>query len=459
MGRGLPGLAVAVVLLTVSCDSGGADTAPVSEPRVQLPDLIPTDVKLPRVDIPLHAKAVQRCLHSDWHRPGPSDFAGYTGPVDWVEGQVEQERELELTTPVETKLLPPKKFDEVVARTNGEEDREESRVTRSLAWALGVTPHGIDVNFFLQGDGAELIAGFYLPGSDKLYVRKEKRLDDELVVLAHELGHAVTDQALGLPKSGGWSMVDDARLAAKSVVEGDASLIELRFLSQYISPKKARKTIKPHITYEGEFQAERRAGVPHFMIDRFMFPYQWGLAFVCSIYKARGWKGVNELYEDPPKTTAEIMFPERYLRGQKAEKPKPLGDLPAPWELTRSRPLGAFHLKTLFEAPGDLGRRTLDRPVARAASWAGGRLELWDNEDEETAAVGLSLVEHRDTPDLLCASIHEWYQAAFLEAEPEATEEGVVYRDENQKALISCEGRDVRVAIAPTIDLATALHD
>lgn len=118
-------------------------------------------------------------------------------------------------------------------------------------------------------------------------------------------------------------------------------------------------------------------------------------------------------------------------------------------------------MKSMFEAPGDVEKRALRRPLGRAASWDGGKYKLWivDDSDDESV-VGVSLVEHKDHPGLLCSSMNAWYKASFFDAKPELIADRVVaYSDEYQKAIIACSGRNVRIGIAPTQELAQAVVD
>ena len=379
----------------------------------------------------------------------------YTGPEDLVEGQVEISRSLDFERPP-VELLEGEAFDDAVADTAAGVPEDEEVTTKMLAWALGVTPQGFDVNFFFSGNDAGLIAGFYTPRDQRIVIKKSGKLDSEYVVMAHEFTHAATDQAFGLPPERLEPIIDDVSLARSSLVEGDAALAEMRVLSRLSPPKTVEKAIAAQIAFKDRFAKERGAGVPYLLIDTALFPYQAGLGFACSIFKEQGWAAINRAYSKPPTTTAQILFPERFLAREQALETQPLAKPGPLWQLRDEGQIGAAHLKAMFEAPGDNEDQALTRPLSRAASWGGGYYRVWTvGTADDEYAVGLSLVEHEDFDGLLCSSVSKWYQTAFGDAEPELVADRVVQLEGTQQdAILSCQGPNVTMAFAPTLDLA-----
>jgi hypothetical protein len=161
-------------------------------------------------------------------------------------------------------------------------------------------------------------------------------------VLAHEFAHAAVDQAFHPRNRGSGRLVDDSSLAIRALIEGEATLVEFRFLSRLSPLKRVKKAVRDHVDYRREFRGDRKNGVPYAIIEDLVFPYQWGLAFVCSVYKKRGWAGVNRLHKRPPLSTAEVIFPERYLKGNRPKAPPSLGKPPKPWKPYAKGTIGAF---------------------------------------------------------------------------------------------------------------------
>lgn len=455
--------ALVAVLSLSSCIPSTED----SRPKAATPSPTSTEATEPREKVPdlgslLAPRKMRTCM---FRKKIPADQATIRrlGLLAWLVGHVKSDRQINFDVPIsDLRLLEGSEFSaEIDKRVPRTTSKDEDKL-RLLAWALGLSPHGIDVNAFLDGGEATLIAGLYDQESGDVVIRsksEDRATPRGIITLAHELTHAATDQRFGLKNIEKTEVIDDRLLAYRSFVEGDASLVEFRFISRFSPPKAIKKGLEFQLGFEERLEKGRRGGMPELMIDSVVFPYQWGFGFVCAIYKEHGWAGVNRMYEKhPPTTTAQIMFPKRYLAREEAIKPARLPKLERPWRSIAKGTLGAAHLKSLFEAPGNIGKSALSRPVGRAASWAGGTYELWEAKDERFGSLALGLVEHERYPGLLCASMRAWYEASFPEAEVDETSDSLLsYEEDNQSAVISCEGSDVRVGISPDGEIAAQL--
>ena len=199
--------------------------------------------------------------------------------------------------------------------------------------------------------------------------------------------------------------------------------------------------------------------MPYLLIDNALFPYRWGLGFTCWVFKEKGWQGINRMYASPPTSSAQILFPERWLNGEEPRRTPRLVQPGSVWDARDQGQIGAAHLKALFEAPGDDEKQSLSRPLSRAASWAGGFYKVWTvGLTAREYAMGLSLVEHEDFDGLLCSSMRKWYQAAFPDARPELIDDGVLELDgRKQDAVLSCEGGTVMIGIGPYFKISRAI--
>ena len=426
-------------------------TEPPKPPRIR--------VHLPKIDDTITKADFKGCI------PKAAGMGGtiYTSlsPAAWTEGQVESLRDITFDASANAILASPEEFDRLAAR-NDAQHKHENRISKFVGWALGLAPHGLDYTGVFGGEGTQLISGFYDPRTKDMVVRSDGTINDELVVLTHELVHAGTDDVFGLRDAKPGRIFDETELALSSVYEGDASVVELMFLATRVDQKLLDRAIKDHFQSPKErFKIERQAGVPYFMMHHFVFPYAWGSAFVCDIYRERGWKGVNALYRDPPEWSSHILFPGRYLDREKPIDPSAPPEPGEPWKLRSSRPLGAADLKALFEAPADEPRRALSRPVARVAAWDGGRLWLWVSKKgviDDEGIVAVRLVERKGFEGVLCASMHQWYRRTYFNSEKKVTADGTVaYSDRQQHAVIACDGRDIRIGMAPDSELAAKL--
>lgn len=458
-GRVFSGL-IATLLLAGACDSTGAPQ--VSSSGSPSPSPLDRPEPLVRENPPplegnLTPKALRGCLYQD--QIDPASYAGlYSNVRELIAGQVEVSRALQFDAPA-VELLDPKTFDRAVAAFDVDVSEEEELTTKFLAWALGITPFGLNVNRFFRGNDSGLIAGFYDLEDKSIAVERKGKLDAEYIVMAHEFAHAATDQAFGIPKQKNVaSIVDDQRLAQSSLVEGDASLAELRVVSRLSPREDLEKAIVNQIEFKDAFAEGRSGRVPYLLIDTAVFPYRWGLAFACEVFKEKGWGGINRAYARPPTTTAQILFPERFLDRERALRPAELDKPGREWQLRDQGQLGAAHLKAMFEAPGDNENASLTRPLARAASWAGGEYKVWTR-GKKTGdyTTGISLVEHEHFPGVLCDSMYLWYRAAFADDRLLVDDRVMRFEGPDQDAFLTCRGRRVMLGVSPTLAPAKAV--
>lgn len=448
------------VLLGLCLLASGCTSAPTSAqdpPETPPAFSAPEKVRPPKVKPNLNEANINRCLDVD--KIDLASLAGhYTGPIDLVADQVRQTREIAFSTPTDIDFVDPATFGQLIRAGGDGAAGKERAVDLWLQWQLGFRPLGSDGSSTPPGKGRELIDGYYEHDSGQIVVKQDGELDIEYVVLAHELGHAAVDQTFGIPDKETLHIVDDSTLATTARIEGDATLLELRFLARLSGRGPVRKYVKQLVEAKSD-RRERRAGVPHAVLERFSFPYRWGVAFACAVFDKGGWPAVDRIHRRPPTTTAEIMFPKRYLAKERAQKPPPLGSPGKPWRSYAQGTLGAADLKVMFEAPADSDLLEMSRPLGRAAAWNGGSFELWGKDVDDTDSIlGIALVEHRDHPGLLCSSMLEWYRSAFHYADEEVVADGTVeFSDPNRTTIMSCQGRDIRIAMAPTAELANAV--
>lgn len=445
---------LALLLALSSCTADpardGGDAAPA--PREFQ---APPKVKPKRVPSPLELARLERCMPKE--RITPASLSGrYFGPIDLATDQVEIVREIDFSAPGDVAFVDKKEFKRLVDEGSAPFGRKEKAIERWINWNLGFWTIGEDNRGEPDESSAELVAGYYDPARDNIVVRQDGELDAEYVVLAHELAHAAVDQSFGIPVNKSLRLIDDRRLAERALIEGDATLTEMHVSARLTTKhKQIRKMINSVVKQDSIKQQNRYQGMPHALIERFVFPYRWGLSFVCSVYRKRGWKGVNRIYSRRPTSSAEIMFPDRYMDRRRPARPARLPGLKKPWKLYESGSFGALHLKSMFEAPADAPQTALSRPLARAAAWDGGRYQLWGKElSNRAAALGISLVEHEDHPGVLCSSLMEWHEVAF-DADKKVIGDGIVsYVEPDRTTILSCQERDVRLAMASNESIA-----
>lgn len=377
----------------------------------------------------------------------------YDATARWVE----QHRGLQFDeVPEPTFVTPEEMSRRVAAEVRRTYDEHDAALDAQLLAALGAIEPGTDLLEMQTDFTAGQVAGYYDPRTGELVVATDdpsEPLDTNgLTALAHELDHALTDQALGLPiDEDAPAAASDEQLAATALVEGDATLVMTKFAMSAIS---LEDQLSMGLDPELGDALEALARTPHFLTAEMEFPYEEGLGLACALDADGGWKAVDQAYDDPPTTSAQVLFPERYTAHERAADPSDPGSPGDGWKRERRSSFGAAELLWLFEAPGDDTGAAIDDARDRVAAWNGGEAVQWTHGDD--VAVGISLREREGEPDL-CDSVREWYHAAFPMARADESGGGVSFEDGRQAARLSCPGNEVRLGIAPDLDAAARI--
>jgi hypothetical protein len=386
---------------------------------------------------------------------GTDDPTGPTGvevdPVDEVLAATERIRELTLDEPVEVRLFDDTDMtDRVTELFAGQwpDDRLDVKLRKLVA--LGAVDPDTDL-FALRVEAfAEQVSGYFAGSAGEIGVRAvdPAALSPlERVVLSHEFEHALTAEHLDRPRAGS----ADAARAQSAVVEGSAALTMMIYARTELSEAEQAELRQELLA---RAHADALAGYSPYLRAQLQFPYVEGLRFVCARWWDGGWAAVDAAYADPPASTAAVMFPDRY--GEQPREPAGLGAPGEGWERVRDVDFGAAQLEWLLAAPGGDPTLAVDDPRARAGAWDGGQLVVWSQ--HEATALGMALVDRGDGPPL-CESIRLWYEAAFPDAPVTRDGRGARFAGDDQHAVLTCDGEQVRLGIAPVEMVSEAIED
>jgi hypothetical protein len=246
---------------------------------------------------------------------------------------------------------------------------ERASADERMLKALDLLPPGTDLRGLRARLLLENIAGFYdeRPGKKRLYaVSRERKLTPaNQVILAHELRHALQDQYTDihnvLPDSVG--DYDDRRVAILSLFEGDATLVMERFLLKHVPGAEGRGLdlsafAMPEATLPG---------VPEVVRDQLVQPYFAGREFAHVLWQKGGWDAVRKAWLKPPRSTEQVLHPEKYLTDE-APLPVTLGYEPPGGKLISEGVVGEMLIRSL------LGSGSTEA----ASGWGGDSFRLWD---------------------------------------------------------------------------------
>ncbi len=227
-----------------------------------------------------------------------------------IERSVAAIRQLDFPQPVAYEVLTRAGIRQTVEQKIADQysDAELKNVATALA-ALGL----IDRDYPLKQKYIELlgeqIAAFYDQHQHKLFMFEDASLDSgqNRIVLAHELTHALQDQNFGLSKMPlELKDNDDMALAASALVEGDATMVMSEYMLQNLSLSGLRDNLAGLMSQN----MEQLQKAPRFLRETLIFPYLGGQQFCAAL---GGYDAVSAAFKEPPKSTAQILHPEKYL--------------------------------------------------------------------------------------------------------------------------------------------------
>ena len=292
-------------------------------------------------------------------------------PVEEIEADLSETRELSATTAVPYHPLTPEGLQEKLTSSIDAQVREEMRASESLLTLLGVIEPDVNMEKLMADIYTEQIAGFYDPEEKTFYVLEgEEQTALDQMVIAHEYTHALQDLHFGLEELTDESLNSDQLRAFDALVEGDATLA----MSLYAVDHIPAVDLLQSISRAGGLESEVLNASPTFIQGMLIFPYGEGLVFVTALYDSGGWAAVDRAYEEPPQSTEQVLHPERYREGDEPQAVS-LPDLAAG--------MGGYWQEVETDVLGELGLRlALAQHVGPAAAamaaegWAGDRYAL-----------------------------------------------------------------------------------
>jgi hypothetical protein len=304
-----------------------------------------------------------------------------------IEDQVVAERGLPAKERLEPAILSQ---DQVKARVKAQFEKDnppdEIAVVEDTLKALGLLPADSSLaDMYVDLLGSQ-VAGYYDPETREMVVVSKSGAIGaaEKVTFAHEFTHALQDQSFGLEGIDVDAVGQgDRSLGRLALVEGDATLLMSRWLTEHLDPAELGELLK--VDPEAQAQLER---MPAILRESLLFPYQQGLIFVNGLWARGGWEAVDQAYARLPDSTEQVLHPEKYEAREMPVEVELDADalakaMGAGWSGTPEDTLGEFQLSVWLREGGVKALPANDA----AAGWGGDRLAYLRGPDGAYALV------------------------------------------------------------------------
>ncbi len=302
--------------------------APTQAPPPQNPPGQPSAAEKPEVKIT--PRQAEELFHS----------------VDEIMAFDSKQTGLSIKKPVKRRLTSRDEVEGYLTKHMKDEDVKRLQRSELVLKKFGLLPQDFDLEKLLVSLLREQVAGYYDPKTKTVNLLDWVPIEEQEPVMAHELTHALQDQAVGLDK---WMKrgekdlgemrkdptpediendeIDDTR---EAVVEGQAETVMLQY---ELAPVGRSILDSPDLVDAMESQMANGTDdskvfkdAPIFLRESLTFPYSYGLKFEVKLLEKGGKeKAFAGVLQNPPHTTRQIMQPDTYLAGEQIP-PMPVVD-------------------------------------------------------------------------------------------------------------------------------------
>ena len=315
--------------------------------------------------------------------PEPTVTSADSPIVQKIEADVARLRGLQPKQTVTVKFLDQQALQQkYLQRFNQDYTQSERESDQKLLTTLGLVGPNQSVEQILLDLINEQILGLYNQDDKTMYMLANNGQfgPDEKDTFAQEFAHALQDQYFDLatlaPKH---ADNDDRSLAIEALTEGDATLVTRLWAQQNLTSDELT-----HLGQNGG--ASKLLTAPLFLREQLLFPYADGFNFIRQIYQTSGYAGVDDVFRDPPQSTAQILHIDKY-RKHIAPVSVDLPDLSdgqfgEGWRQISSNIFGELDLRLILTQLTDS-----TTGVRGASGWSGDRWELLENNGRQAFAL------------------------------------------------------------------------
>lgn len=342
--------------------------------------------------------------------------------------------------------------------TREEQEPDEIAAGERMYKLLGLIPEEADLFQLIFDLQSSQILGFYDPESAVFTIVSREPSDsdalsvEDQVTFVHEYTHALQDQHFDLSRfteaqEGRYN--DDEEIALLSLIEGDASLVTWLFLIDRVSADQSKRLFDAAITEASQDVLDL---TPPFLQESLLFPYMQGMAFVLFIYQSGGWEAVNQVWQNPPLSTEQILHPDKYLEDipTAVELPENLAEaLGIGWTESLRDVWGEGQLLMMLEGTTD-GFITDTNAAEGADGWGGDQYVYLINGEQDLYIMEVVWDDTFEAAEGYSALL-EWLEQIGLE-----NDGGHRFRNGNRSAYLHHKGRHVWLALADDPEVLVA---
>jgi hypothetical protein len=219
--------------------------------------------------------------------------------------RVEEIRQLEFEERVPVNVVSRDQF---ASNQTGSETTTRNRLHQNTKWeAMFAVNESTDAIETQQSNRAASVAGFYSPTREEIVIVSENTTSPKMdeITLAQELFHALQGQVFDA-YSQSWypGATQEEHNAADGLIEGDGNYVDYLYEQRC----NAGWDCLPPQNSGGAGDIDLNVGLYQVTLQ----PYSDGPALVQSLHEEEGWEAVNDLYENPPASTEQVIHPEKY---------------------------------------------------------------------------------------------------------------------------------------------------
>ena len=304
----------------------------------------------------------------------------YSLEIEEILNEVSQIRKLDPLREIPTRFISREELVREVEEWFSGISQDEWKFTYLAFKALHLLPWDMEVEDLKEAIhefyGGRIL-GYYDPETGEIVIVQDEGEDEELAgTLAHELAHALAHQHF--PKAFCDFDLTDQVMAVDALLEGDAIIVE----SLWEESRPSASIFLPSVpvALKARSPASNSTDIPYGVALFLYFPYLEGPNFVQYLLDEGGWEEVNEAYRDLPRSTEQILHPQKYGVEEPEDADLRL-EIPPGWRaLGEGDRLGEFSLGLMFWNGGVRPEGALPYSSPLSSGWAWD--EFWALEGE-----------------------------------------------------------------------------